>query len=623
MINRILKNLIYIILLTPLIYLPGIVAYAEVGSKVTFFFLLLGVSLSLLAFLFLFNKEEIKVGPIIWITVAYTVILTISTIFAVDTASSFWGGAKDMNGLFLYLCLFAFLLLISTILKDEEDWEKALTISVGAGVIVAIVAYLQIFGLFSLPKGASLIGNSSFLGTYFIFNVFFALYLFCTRKNYLYIASMILMIVPLYFFASRAGLGAILAGLILYMLLWISFKSEKEKTRKIGKIILVGSTVLVVFTSFLIFHPIDGGIFDGQVGKIEHKLRTSFYDYSDGLRYIFWEQSTQGFAEKPFLGWGLNSFQYIFLDYFNPEVLVDKKEIITVVGNPHNVIYEKLSAIGIIGFLAHLILIISIPALLWRSYIQKRVGFYAPAVFTAMITAYFFQLLTIYDTYNNLILLFLVLGFANFYSFNRTIKLKERANLPFSVFLMMLVVVLSGFVVYNGFYKPIRANAFIVEALVEIEVERRIAVSKEAIRLSDIDRRNTRLILAENSKNMIYEGLINKQESYLLINFLLEELSKEDFFDNWPILMEKGHYHLLLGENKEAEECFRRAEELIPTNPRSLWLLSQIKVAEGDFEEAEVIIERFIQIEPRIEYSYLLAVDLAKKMENEELKNKK
>jgi O-antigen ligase len=618
--ERIAKKLIYIILLTPLVYLPGVVAYAEVGSKVTFFSLLVGVSLSLLAFLFLFKKEEVKVGPVVWITGLYTAVLALSTIFAVNFTDSFWGGAKDMNGLFLYLCLFAFLILTAVVLKDEEDWDRALTVSVGAGAVVAFVAYLQIFNLISLPEKASLIGNSSFLGSYLIFNVFFALYLFCKRKDYLYVALMVLMTLPLYFFASRAGLGAILGGLILFGLLWISFKSEKEKTKKVGKIILVGSTALVVFVSFLVFHPVDGGLFNEEVGKIENKLRTSFYDASDGLRYIFWEQSVESFKEKPLLGWGLNSFQDVFLEYFNPEVLVEKQEIINTVGSPHNVVYEKLSAVGMFGLFAHLILLVSIPTLLWRSYIKGRVEFYAPAVFTAMITAYFFQLLTVYDTYNNLILLFLSLGFVNFYSFDKTLKLKRKLSLFVSVFLMIIVLFLSFFVVYNGFYKPVRANSFLVEALIETEVERKTALSKEAIRLSDVDRRNTRLVLAKESREQIYEGVVNQKESYLMIVFFLEELEKEDFNNDWLVLMEKGQYHLLLWEYEEAEECFKRAEELIPTNPRSLWFLAQIKVAEEKYEEAEEIIERFVKIEPRINYSQLLAKELLKRMENKKSK---
>ncbi|MEA2092639.1 MAG: hypothetical protein U9P61_01560 [Patescibacteria group bacterium] len=610
------KKLIYLILITPLLYFPGLLAYAEVGSKVGFFSLIISILFCLFTYLILFKKEKIKVGIVTLIVGMYTIILAISTIFAFNFNDSFWGGEKGMNGFFLYFCLFLFFLIVSSLLKKEEEWEKLIMFSVGAASFVSLVAFFQHFNLLTIPMEGSLIGNSSFLGTYLLFNFFFAVYLFSKRKDPLYLALAFFMTLPLYWFSSRAALGAILIGVIIIGMLWIVFRAKKEKIRKIGKIFLTGSVVVAVFICFLIFHPVNNGIFNGHVGNVEDGLRTSFYNASDGLRYIFWEQSTEGFKENPFFGWGLNNFQHIFLKEFNPEVLVREASTgIISVGDPHNVIYEKLSSVGIIGLLAHLILIFGTLSLLWVSYKKGRVNFYAPLVFTPMITAYFLQQMTVYDTYNNLILFFLFLGFVNFYSFNREVDFKIISK-NWKLIIMIVVAIISGFILYTGFYKNIRANYFLAWAIAERDPEVKIALSEEAIRLSTIDRKNTRIFLADNTRRYLYEEIITKEARQYYISFYIKELEKEDSGD-WRVLIKKAHYYFLDDNYEKAREVVKEAQEASPRNPKNLWLLAEINVAEGDFEEAKSIISEFIAMEPRIEYSYSFSIFLAKVMQDE------
>ncbi len=618
-IERLPKKLIYLILITPLLYFPGLLAYAEVGSKVGFFSLALSVLFFLFAYLFLFKKEKIKTGPVIWITGIYTLILAFSTVFAFSFTDSFWGGAKDMNGFFLYFCLFLFLLVVSTFLKDEKDWDRVLIFAVGVASFVSLVAFFQHFNLLGIPMRGSLIGNSSFLGSYLIFNFFFAVYLFFKRKEPLYLALSFFMIIVLYWFISRAALGAVLVGIVLMGLLWLAFKAKKKETRKIGKIFLTGSVVVAVFVCFLVFHPVDGGLFGGSVGSIEDKARTSFHDKGDGLRYIFWEQSVQSFKEKPVLGWGLNSFQHIFLKEFNPEVFIDQEKEINSVGSPHNVIYEKLSSVGIVGLLTHLILVFGTLSLLWVSYKKGRVNFYAPLVFTPMIIAYFLQQMTVYDTYNNLILLFLFLGFVNFHSFNREVGF-EKISRNWKLILMILVTVFSGFILYAGFYKNIRANYFLAWAVAEEDPENKIALSEEAIRLSIIDRKNTRTVLAKNTRQYLRSTILMEEVRQYYISFYIKELKKDDF-DDWRILIERAYYYFLDENYEKAEEVIREAQEASLRNPKNLWLLAEVKVAKGDFKEAKRVINNFIEMEPRIEYSYNLSILLAKMMNDKDLEN--
>ncbi len=622
MFSSILRKLIFLVILIPLFYLPGILAYAEAGSKAAIFFLLASLIFFLFSFLFLFEERSLKISPIIWIAGIYMAILSLSTFFSFDKTLSFWGGARDMNGLLLYLCLFGFLLVLSGILKKEEDWEKILLLSIGAGAVVSLVAYLQVFDVLSLSGKGSFMGNTSFMGTYLIFNVFFSVYLFSKKKNFLYIASALFMIFPMYLFNSRAALVGTLVGFFLLGLFYLAFKTEKEKIKRIGKVFLMVIIFGFLFVSFLVFHPIEDGIFKGPVGEVESYSRNSFYEAGDGMRYIFWQQSFQGFKERPLLGWGLNNFRHIYFKNFNPEILIDRKNKNVWSGNPHNVVYEKLSENGILGLLAHLILLMAGPFLLWKSYRKKEISFWAPAIFTAMMTAYFIQQLTIYDTYNNLILLFLFFGFVNFYSFGKTIQMRGIVKLKLSPWLLMFSVIACGFIFYNGFYKPIRVNYFLIDALWENDPQKRIDISREVIQLADFDKANTQLVLAQETRSYLYNNQLTQDDLNDLVNFHIKELEKESLrLPDWQILAEKAQYYIINKEYEKAENVLRKAQELSPRNPQSLWTLAQVQVEKGEFKEAKETIQKFIEIEPRIKKFQEIANQLI--LEIEKIENKK
>ncbi len=621
MVRNILRKLIYVVFLIPLFYLPGIVGYTEAGSKAAIFFLLAGIIFFLFAY-FLFKGGTFRYGPMVIIAGIYAGVLALSTVFSFDMADSFWGGARDMNGLLLYLCLIGFFLVLSCVIQNQREWEKLFSFCVGVGLIVTLVGYLQIFEVLEFPRRGSLMGNTSFMGTYLIFTVFLAVYLAFKKKEWIYLGGAVPMIALMYFFNSMAALAGSLGGLALFFLLWLAFKAEKENIRKIGKAVLGISVSLVVFASFLVFHPVRGGLFEGPLGRAESSLRTGFHEASSGMRYIFWEQSVKGFRERPILGWGLNSFQHVFFRHYDAELLVssgsDRPGIWS--RDPHNVIYEKLASTGIMGLLAHLSLIMGSLVLLWRSYRKKRVGFYAPAVFTAMITAYFAQQLTVYDTYSSMIMLFLFFGFVNFYSHSKEIKpqICGRLKLPL---IMAVVAVLSGFLICNGFYKPIRANYFLTWALVEEDPEMRIKVSRAVINLSDFDRGNARYVLSRSARYYLERAFwVSKEERKEVIDFFAEELREESPSNDFLIVMEKARYFAAQGNIEEAEKALLKASAISPRNPRPLYFLAEVEVGRGNFEKAIEIIEEFINLEPRLEHSYRAAAGLACKMENEELK---
>ncbi len=618
--SNIIRKLIYILVLTPLFYFQGVFAYAEAGSKVAIFFLLMGVITPLFIY-FLFKKESIRVGPVTGLLALHLFILTLVTLFSFDKHESLWGGARDMTGLLFYIFISIFLFVAVNVVRTDKHWDNIFLISVAAGTITAMVAYFQILEVSYLFGRGSLMGNSSFMGSYLIFTVFIAVYLFFKKNRIIYLLLALLMILPMCLFTSRAAFGATVMGFLLLGMLWLAFKVKKPVTRKIGKIILLISIITASFTLLLIFHPIKGGIFEGSLGRTENILRSAFFEASDGMRYIFWEQSVKGFMERPIFGWGLNSFHYIFFRHFDSEILHSQTEMGIRSGNSHNIIYEKLVTMGILGLLSYLALTVGVVFLFWKGYKQKRTDFYVPAVFTAMITAHFVQQLTVYDTYSSLLILFLVFGYAGYLSDNRHIKVSKRVVLP----VLMLTVVLGGSLVYMGFYKPIRSNYYLIEALIESNPQKRISLSKKAIRLADMDRSNARLVLAENlhmymyNYSLLYEKIEMKEEDKIeMIKFHLEELKKEEPSSRWRILMEKARYYAISGDYENSVNTLKDAQKISPQNPQTLWILAEVQVIKGDFNRARNTIKEFIDMQPQLEHSNMLAQRLLQIIEEKE-----
>jgi hypothetical protein len=78
----------------------------------------------------------------------------------------------------------------------------------------------------SSTRGGGTIGNSSFLGTYLLFNFFITLYLvFNSKKNkrFFAIAALLVIGTALFFSTARAALVSTFGGLVLLFLLWMIF----------------------------------------------------------------------------------------------------------------------------------------------------------------------------------------------------------------------------------------------------------------------------------------------------------------------------------------------------------------------------------------------------------------
>jgi O-antigen ligase len=84
-----------------------------------------------------------------------------------------------------------------------------------------------------------------------------------------------------------------------------------------------------------------------------------------GARFEAWKASTYAFLDKPIMGWGINHFDNYVLHYNNLGLTKA-----TTLGNAHNDFFHFLGALGIIGTLSFLLIII-VPFYFLASHLTK------------------------------------------------------------------------------------------------------------------------------------------------------------------------------------------------------------------------------------------------------------
>jgi hypothetical protein len=155
-----------------------------------------------LILIFINKSYRPKWSAVLAAFILFLSILVVSSLIGVDFSQSFWSKFERMTGLLMWLHVFAFFLVLSSTLKTLVSWKKFFLASVMVSSIVALFSILEVLGskTYSLyfksltdiknsaflvalksmilaDRGGLTLGNTSFLGTYLMFNFFLAVYL--------------------------------------------------------------------------------------------------------------------------------------------------------------------------------------------------------------------------------------------------------------------------------------------------------------------------------------------------------------------------------------------------------------------------------------------------------------
>jgi len=439
----------------------------------------LAVELTFVAYLLLAvfdEKYRLKLNRSTLLFSLFILSSLVSAALGVNFYRSFWSNMERQEGLFLLLHLLMFFVVLTNFIKTKKAWFYVLDFSIAVSLLIAGYALLQYFKI-ELPffniKGdsrlASTLGNASYLAGYLIFNMLFAVYLLLFRqKNTLakiyYPAAIILEFFILLQTGTRGGfiaLGVVIVSILLFLVFRASAKIKK---------IAIGSLIFFGLLTALLFIFKDGN-FVSKFSALQRITSINLTDQTAQTRLMTWQESWQGFKERPILGYGYENFNVVFNKYFNPKFYEDEGSTVWF-DRAHNVVFDRLITGGAIGLILYLLF------LLYPAYQLSRfkssaddevessdfVQSFAKLILVLIVVAYFIQNLFVFDHLTSLMPLFLSLAFMAFLSQDKSFSALGRSKLMAGFcFVIVLILIIPLF--YFGLVKPTQANLTIIDGL--------------------------------------------------------------------------------------------------------------------------------------------------------------
>ncbi|MEX0680676.1 MAG: O-antigen ligase family protein [Balneolales bacterium] len=332
-----------ILLLIPMLgatYLGDVVRVIPDGTiPLTLFqiFLFLGIAVFFLHYL-LKNEEKFRILGIE---------LELLLIFTLMSFSIFYSPNRESALLNLSRMFFLIIMvyLIINILRERKHFFTVFTVltaiatllgvlSVQAALLDPVTAIMNIRagGTRIFGRGAITVHDPNVFATLFFLPIAFTTSIFFSRMSYHWRApAFVVTLILLAGLASTYSRSAWIATAFLLLMLVVYYRQYKMVS-------LVLITVLVVFISIPELRNMSVGFFNRILD-----IFSGATDDSSRIRLLLGIAAIHMFFDSWMMGVGFRGFPETFTNYFNT------RESIGVV-EPHNVIYELLAELGIIGF---------------------------------------------------------------------------------------------------------------------------------------------------------------------------------------------------------------------------------------------------------------------------------
>lgn len=473
------KQLLYVILaglflmpFVPLIVSSSLFFPFIVGKGLAFRTIVEIISVCYLVLAFRDESYRPKFSWVLGSILLFLVAIGLADIFSANPFKSFWSNFERMEGYITLLHLGAYFLVMSSVLKTQQVWNKLLATSVGASAIMAVYSFFQLAGKITISQGGvrvdGTLGNASYLGIYMVFNIFFAA-LLMTRSQKMWQKILlgvvtVLDLIVLYFTATRGAILGLIGGAFIAFL-FLTFKSQKGD--KIRKIAASGIIFLAVFVGLFIAFKNNSFIKNNPV--LGRFATLSFSEIKTQGRYYVWPMAWKGFLERPVLGWGQESFNFVFNKYYDPQMYTQEPWF----DRTHDIILDWLIAGGLVGLLSYL----SIFAALVYHLFKAKEDFLSKedkAIVLGLLSAYMFHNLFVFDQIVSYILFFMILAYIHSHSPETNVSLWQKVSVKMRdmldsnktrPILESIVLIAFAFVFYFSVYSPWQQNKNLMEVL--------------------------------------------------------------------------------------------------------------------------------------------------------------
>ena len=606
--------------------------------NVIIFAAVLGIGFALWLFKQGSTVSLIKSPPLIALTL-YLASLTISGIFGLSFSNTFWSLATRMTGIWYFLSLGFFMLLLWALIADERRHHALIRV-----ILFSTAAYsiLDLFGSdgFGIIFPNSLydaftFGNSTFAAMYLFGAFMLSLYYLLQeerRKWWMYALPVALVINPntlnrnVWYGDFSGGLAGeaqatsyvILFSLLALGLVWLVSKVKDARTRSKVSYALLGIGLLAaVLTSFSLLSP--GGY-----------LREEYLSRATAARPLVWEISERAIAERPAFGWGADNFERVFEKNYDNRLLEEQYGNEAWFDRAHNVFIDQMVDNGIIGLALYFaVYLITILVLIYTALhaATKRDRIFA-AILAVYFTLHIAELQTAFDTSISYpMLAFLLVSAGVLYHRARALK-KENRVVPLNQTARYaagaLVLGLFSWSLFAGAIPFTSAQIANGEIRQVGSAERRLPLYPTLF-ASPVDVQALLWRIATDFQRGIAQdpsvlGDASKMEGLMEEVAIFEETYRTYVADNLENfrahlnLADMLIYQMLFGVNKleEAQEVLDRAIELVPQSPQPYWMKAVAYVYMQKFALAREYAAQGLERNPQIVQSQ----DVVKYVEN-------
>ncbi len=485
-------------------------------------------------------------------------------------------------------------------------------------------------------------GNSSVAASYVLWNIFFAAVLFVksdSNKKRIFwgFASLFLVLSPLFVNwqlllgrvkytglasivgSARGAFLGILFGVLVALGVWLFLQKDKIK-RNIGIGLLALMCIGTISCAVLILEP-------------SSTLHQKFIENVGENRFFFWDSAFKGFAENPILGLGPNNFGYSLHKYFDPRMLLPQNggEILT--DEAHNILVETLAGGGVLLLACLFFLLASVVAVLIKLAKKDKLSTLEAALFVGALAGWFLQAQFVFDSISSLAMLFLVAGIAYGALADRP-ELKHKPLPAFSTKEISLVVVsvcASLVLFYYVIVLPYAKSQLMYKTYTS-HLPLRASLWQDFSGITPMGNSHDSVLIF----NMIFNSYDAQKQNIAGWDtakkaVVLEELdaiidrlfSLSLKYNNYNISLMaiKLSYTRMYISRDTPEPLLTKTHDLIekmiavsPTDPQPLWVKAQLLMAEKKFPEAKDVLEKTLLLEPNLEYTHTLILQLAKVM---------
>ena len=589
----------------------------------------IGAATLFLALCFGRKRLDLRGEPILWTLVAFLLAATLSAFFSPARIHSFFGDFERMGGVWAWLNLALFFLLLRTL--RDQDWPWVLNFALAVGLFVSVSAIVQHMQATPLPGSTdvapslSTIGNSGLLAAYLLMNLALAAYLACTslRFRLLYLAAGAVNLLALIYAENRSTLLGLMLGAIVAAVIFatISTKSRKKwiapsAAAAFALMVCGGAAIIRAFpTSSIAQH----------LPTVLQRLASTNPAGSDESRTMQWRAAIEAFKDRPLLGYGLENHHLAWSAHFDPDIQRIETEIFD---RTHNQFLEVLATTGIVGTVAFLGIWLAIGMTLVRAYRAGRISAASASVLWGLQVAYAIYLVFWFVDLNSTMLWIMIAALIASRGTVGAVVLeaattdpqpaRARPSLAFATVLVLCAAL------YAEGYTPLVAN----RALARVDSPQGSAVSvlAEFDVLSHSSARQTAhtpLVMGEYIASMrprlaamranpeqrkILDRAFNESFATFAGEIHRDTLNDRLYTREAGLLMVAAQLYQAPAYRQQAIDAFHKAIDLSPHRAAQRLGLAALYMGDRDYERAVVVLNDAVKSDPQVgEVRYRLA----------------